>query len=57
MAAIFEWQEDTGAQTGSPLKGTTRNTAVTQLNSRSLNPALQTLEAWLTANRDRIPIG
>lgn len=25
--------------------------------SRSLNPALQTLEAWLTANRDRIPIG
>lgn len=32
MAAIFEFNEDNGTQTGSPLKGTTRNTAVTQVN-------------------------
>ncbi len=32
MAATFEFNEDNGAQTGSPLKGTTRNTAVTQVN-------------------------
>lgn len=30
-----------------------RSTAV----SRSLNPDLQTFEAWVTSNRDRIPIG
>lgn len=32
MAATFEYNEDNGTQTGSPLKGTTRNTAVTQVN-------------------------
>lgn len=32
MAATFEFNEDNGTQTGSPLKGTTRNTAVTQNN-------------------------
>lgn len=32
MAATFEWNEDNGAATGSPSKGTTRNTAVTQMN-------------------------
>lgn len=32
MAATFEFNEDNGTQTGSPLKGTTRNTAVTQVN-------------------------
>jgi hypothetical protein len=32
MAATFEWNEDTGTQTGSPLKGTTRSTAVTNVN-------------------------
>lgn len=32
MAATFEYQEDNGAATGSPAKGTTRNTAVTQQN-------------------------
>lgn len=32
MAATFEFQEDNGAATGSPAKGTTRNTAVTQNN-------------------------
>jgi hypothetical protein len=32
MAATFEFNEDNGASTGSPPKGTTRNTAVTQNN-------------------------
>lgn len=32
MAATFEFNEDNGTQTGSPLKGTTRTTAVTQVN-------------------------
>lgn len=32
MAATFEWDEDTGTQTGSPLKGTTRTHGVTDVN-------------------------
>lgn len=32
MAATFEWNRDTGTQTGSPTKGTTRTTAVTDTN-------------------------
>lgn len=32
MAATFDWNEDTGTQTGSPAKGTTRSTGVTQVN-------------------------
>lgn len=32
MAATFEFNRDTGAQTGSPTKGTTRTTAVTDTN-------------------------
>lgn len=32
MAATFEYDEDNGAATGSPAQGTTRNTAVTQVN-------------------------
>lgn len=31
-AATFDWQEDTGTQTGSPTKGTTRTTGVTDVN-------------------------
>src|SRR3989344_2281488 len=31
-AATFEFEEDNGTATGSPAKGTTRNTAVTQVN-------------------------
>ena len=31
-AATFDWQEDTGTETGSPLKGTTRTTGVTDVN-------------------------
>lgn len=37
MAATFEFQEDNGAATGSPAKGTTRNTAVTQVNWKSVD--------------------
>ena len=37
MAATFEYQEDNGAATGSPAKGTTRNTAVTQVNWKSVD--------------------
>lgn len=37
MAATFEFNEDNGAQTGSPLKGTTRNTAVTQVNWKNID--------------------
>jgi hypothetical protein len=32
QAATFEWNEDTGTATGSPAKGTTRTTAVTDVN-------------------------
>lgn len=32
MAATFEFERDTGTQTGSPTKGTTRTTAVTDTN-------------------------
>lgn len=32
MAATFEWNRDTGTQTGSPTKGTTRTTGVTDTN-------------------------
>lgn len=32
MAATFDWQRDTGASTGSPAKGTTRTTGITDTN-------------------------
>lgn len=37
MPATFEFNEDNGAQTGSPLKGTTRTTAVTQVNWKNVD--------------------
>jgi len=37
MAATFEFNEDNGAATGSPAKGTTRNTAVTQVNWKNVD--------------------
>lgn len=37
MAATFEFNEDNGAATGSPSKGTTRNTAVTQVNWKNVD--------------------
>lgn len=37
MAATFEFQEDNGAATGSPAKGTTRTTAVTQNNWKNID--------------------
>jgi hypothetical protein len=39
MSATFEYNEDNGAQTGSPLKGTTRATAVTQYNWKNIDDA------------------
>lgn len=36
MAATFDWQEDHGAATGSPAKGTTRTTGVTQVNWKNI---------------------
>lgn len=32
MAATFDWQRDTGTQTGSPTKGTTRTTGQSEVN-------------------------
>ena len=40
MSATFEFEEDTGTQTGSPLKGTTRTAAVTDVNWK--NSGVQT---------------
>jgi len=37
MAATFEFNEDNGAATGSPAKGTTRTTAVTQCNWKNID--------------------
>lgn len=37
ISATFEFNEDNGTQTGSPLKGTTRNTAVTQCNWKNID--------------------
>jgi len=37
MAATFEFNEDNGTQTGSPLKGTTRTTARTECNWKSID--------------------
>lgn len=37
MAATFDWQEDNGTQTGSPLKGTTRTTARTEVNWKNID--------------------
>ena len=37
MPATFEYNEDNGTATGSPAKGTTRNTAVTQVNWKSVD--------------------
>lgn len=35
MAATFDWNRDTGASTGSPAKGTTRTTGITDTNWKS----------------------
>lgn len=37
MAATFEYNEDNGAATGSPAKGATRTTAVTQVNWKAID--------------------
>lgn len=56
MAATFEFQEDNGAQTGSPLKGTTRTTAVTQVNWKSVDDvATAYAAASITAGQNSYP--
>lgn len=42
MAATFEFNEDHGTQTGSPLKGTTRSTAVTEVNWKNIDDSTTT---------------
>lgn len=37
MAAVFEFQEDNGTATGSPAKGATRTTGVTQMNWKAVD--------------------
>lgn len=37
MAATFDWQADTGASTGSPTKGTTRTTGITDVNWKNID--------------------
>lgn len=37
MAATFDWQEDTGTATGSPAKGTTRTTGITNVNWKNID--------------------
>jgi hypothetical protein len=37
MAAAFEWEEDNGAATGSPAKGTTRTAARTDVNWKNID--------------------
>lgn len=37
MAATFEYEEDNGTQTGSPLKGTTRTAARTEVNWKNID--------------------
>ncbi len=37
MAATFEFEEDNGTQTGSPLKGTTRTAARTEVNWKNID--------------------
>src|SRR4051794_18136300 len=40
QTATFDWQEDTGTATGSPAKGTTRTTGITDVNWK--NSGVQT---------------
>lgn len=42
MAATYEWNEDHGTQTGSPLKGTTRSTAVAEVNWKNIDDSTTT---------------
>lgn len=37
MAATYDWQEDNGAATGSPAKGTTRTTGRTEVNWKNID--------------------
>lgn len=46
MAATFEYNEDNGAATGSPAKGTTRVTAVTQVNWKAIDDVASTYSSY-----------
>ena len=46
MAATFDWQIDTGASTGSPAKGTTRTTGLTQNNWKNVDDAASTYSSY-----------
>lgn len=39
MAATFDWERDSGASTGSPAKGTTRTTGITDMNWKNTDTA------------------
>lgn len=56
MAATFEFNEDTGTATGSPAKGTTRTTAVTDCNWKSSGvQATAYTAAPITAGNNSFP--
>lgn len=56
MAATFEFNEDNGAATGSPAKGTTRTTAVTQINWKTVDDvATSYTTAPITAGNNSMP--
>ncbi len=56
MAATFEYNEDHGTQTGSPLKGTTRSTAVTEVNWKNIDDSTTAYTASpITAGNNSFP--
>lgn len=56
MAATFEYNEDHGTQTGSPLKGTTRSTAVTEVNWKNIDDSTTAYSASpITAGNNSYP--
>jgi hypothetical protein len=53
MAATFEFKQDTGTQTGSPLHGTTRTAAVTDMNWKNSGVQTDAYSAFpITAGQD-----
>ena len=56
MAATFEYNEDHGTQTGSPLKGTTRSTAVTEVNWKNIDDSTTAYSSSpITAGNNSFP--
>lgn len=46
MPAKFDWQEDNGAATGSPAKGTTRTTGITRMDWKDVDDPIPGLYAY-----------